>query len=188
MLTRLNTSFPKALSVLIAELLTALKRKRILWTCGSTPARHTPQFAKTDLISSGLQTYIWRVQTSTEVGSNPHFLHLLQEVMVHRISRLSLTAGLLTARAERCRSHSATVLHLRRLSTNTAQIFFACGLPPQIITQIFVSAPKFLSKFPTTTVRLEILQDTASAISMILIPIRIWYLTTSLKNLTSMLL
>ena len=165
-----------------------MKKKLILWMFGLTQVHHMPLFLKTEIISSGRQMFILRAQINTEDGSSHHFLPRLQQATEHHMSRLSLTAGLLTARAEKCRNLSATVSLRRRLLINTAQIFFAFGLQAQIITQIFVSAPKFLNKFRITTEKSETPQDIVSAIFMILTLIRIWLQTMNLRNLISTLL
>ena len=142
MLTMQNTLFLKASSALIAARLTALKKKRTSWMFGSIRVLHTPLFARTEIISSGRLMFILRAQTNIVVGSSHHFSHLLQVATVLLTSRLSLTVGQLTVRAERCQSHSATVSLRKRLSTSTAQTFFVCGLLLPIITQTSASVLK----------------------------------------------
>ena len=142
LLTIQNISFPKASNVLIAAVLRDLIKKRILWMFGSIRVLLTLQFAQGENTSKFLLTYILRVLTNTEVGSNHHFLLLLQAATALRISKLLLMAGLLTAKAKKCLSHSVTVLLRRKSSANTALIFFVFGLQVPIIMQISVSALK----------------------------------------------
>lgn len=117
-------------------------KERILWMFGSIQVLPTLQFAQGENTSRFLLTYILRVLTNTEVGSNHHFLLLLQAATALRISKLLLTAGLLTAKAKMSKSLGNGIAP-QEIIRNTAQIFFVFGLQVPIIMQIFVSALKF---------------------------------------------
>ena len=72
LLTIQNISFLKASNVLIAAVLRDLIKKRILWMFGSIQVLLMLQFAQGENTSRFLLTYILRVLTNTEVGSNHH--------------------------------------------------------------------------------------------------------------------